>query len=93
MNGLMKVAAPLLGIGAACAICCAVPVSSILLAGLGAGVIGAQTLGWVAGAAALVATGGILWLRARAVAKSAACKAVAGGCGSGTSCTVPASQG
>jgi hypothetical protein len=88
MKTLTNVAAPILGIGAACLACCAVPISSLALGGLGLGIIGASTLGWIAGLAALLVAGGLVFLRRRSAA-SRACKPGNDACGCDTSCTVP----
>lgn len=81
----------LLGIGAACAACCAVPLALPLLAGLGLagfGVAGVTVpaFGWIAGlaaGAAMLASGLYLWRKRQAAPASCSVDASAGcGCAS-----------
>ena len=81
----------LLGIGAACAACCAIPLALPLLAGFGlagfslAG-LAAPAFGWIAGlaaATALLASGIYLWRKRQAAPASCSVDASAGcGCAS-----------
>lgn len=80
----------LLGAGAACAACCAVPLVGVVAAGT----LGGTALGWAGSAlageiavaaAAILALGaaglGRLWWRRRAARQATACGCPGGGCG------------
>jgi len=92
MNGILKVVAPIIGIGAACAACCAAPLLGAGLAGLGLGGIGAAWFDWRVGVALLAAAGlGMAALRlATRHAPGCLSPVCAGGCK--TACAVPERQ-
>lgn len=84
----MKTVLAALGLAAACAACCAIPIALPMLTGLAASGLGMATWGWQAAAVLLGATGAVglaIALRNRKRASNHAKSAAAGSCGCSTS--------
>lgn len=84
----MKTVLGVLGLTAACAACCAIPIALPMLAGLASSGAGLAAWGWPAAAALLAATGAVgmaIVLRNRKRAQERMKVATAGTCGCSTS--------
>lgn len=80
----MKKLLPLIGITAACAACCAIPLLTAFT-GIAASGAGAVLLGWKAGFALLIIAGAVFWIRHRTKRAKACASVLETSCGCGTS--------
>jgi len=89
---IFKSAAPMIGLGLACAACCAVPIASSIVWAVSLAGLGTVWLGWGVGLALLAALGlsAVLYRFLRTHAVSCTSTACRGGCKA--SCAVPARQ-